>query len=227
MIEIDSITKLNTSIAFSAGNAEFGLGVPGLLAGANPSGLDKIIEDPDAQQTPDGLVLSSMRNQLVVTISTNRLHFEDRSEYLPSRQDFAARVTGAADFIGRSSGQAYSAVGITFEIEAKPDTNVMPSQNMRDIFIKPDLLAGTKYNLIGASARLWYSADDRTYEFRLEPRGNQLSAGNYFAHWYVGVLLPGTAPSQAWMSRILDEEYEAFKTLLSEIPRRTRRLGTW
>ncbi|MCY4474424.1 MAG: hypothetical protein OXC83_03190 [Chloroflexi bacterium] len=227
MIAIDSIIKLNTSVVFVTRNAEVGLGVPGLLLGANPLGLNQIIEDPDAQQSADGLVLSSMRNQFVATISANRLQFDDRSEERPARQDFPDRVTRAAEFIGRSSNQAYSAVVIIFEIEASPAINVLPSETMLNLFVKPDVLAGTRYNAMGAAARLWYSADDRTYEFRLEPRGNQYNGRDYFAHLNIGVMLPGTVPSPAWLSRVLYEEYEEFKSFLSEIPKISERSKPW
>ena len=227
MIAIDSIIKLNTSVVFVTRNAEVGLGVPGLLLGANPSGLNEIIGDPDVQQSADGLVLSSMGSQFVATISANRLQLDDRSDERPARQDFPGRVTRAAEFIGRSSNQAYSAVGIIFEIEANPATNALPSQAMLDLFVKPGMLAGTKYNLIGATARLWYSADDRTYEFRLEPRGNQFGGRDYFAHLNIGVMLPGTVPSPAWLSRVLYEEYEEFKSFLSEIPKISERSKPW
>ena len=217
MIAIDSIIKIGTSVVFVTGETQLGLGVPGLLLGANPLGLNEIIEDPEVQQSAEGLVLSSMRNQLVATIDMNRLQFDDRSGEQPARQDFPDRVSRAAEFICRSSNQAYSAVGIIFEIEARPAVNVLPSNAMLNRFVKPDVLANTKYEAIGASARLWYSADDRTYEFRLEPRGNQYNGRDYFGHLNVGMRLSGTAPSSDMMSRILYEEYENFKRLLAEI----------
>lgn len=217
MIAIDSIIKLNTSVVFVASETEFGLGVPGLLLGANPLGLNEIIEAPDAQQSADGLVLSSMRNQLVVTIDVNRLRFDDRSGEQPARGDFPDRVSRAAEFISNSSNQTYSAVGFIFEIEANPAIDALPSQAMLKHFVKPEVLANTKYEAIGASARLWYSAQGRTYEFRLEPRGNQYNSQDYFAHLNVGITLLGPVPSPTWLSQGLYQEYEDFKRFLSAL----------
>lgn len=217
MIAIDSIIKLNTSVVFVSSSAELGLGSPGLLLGANPSGLNEIIEDPVPQQSADGIVLSSMRNQIVVTIGSNRLQFDDRSGEQPAREDFPARVARAAEFIGGSSNQTYSAVGFIFEIEAKPAIDALPSQAMLRYFVKPEVLANTEYEAIGASARLWYSAQGRTYEFRLEPRGNQYNSQDYFAHLNVGITLLGPVPSPTWLSQGLYQEYEDFKRLLSSL----------
>ena len=216
MLEVDSITKLTTSVIFVAGTGG-ALEGPGLLLGTEIVGLSRIIEGPEPRQSLDGLVLSSMRNQLTVTISPSRLVFVDASGDAPARTDFSARVAQAAEHIGRQSDQTYSAVGLNFEIELEPDDQELPSRAMLFRFIKEDALAGTGYQAVGASARLWYAAHDRLHELRIEPRGNQYDGRGYFAYLNVHMVLQGEAPSAGWLSQALNEEYREFLRVLTDV----------
>ena len=217
MIAIDSIAKINTSVVYVVSQLELGPGVFGLLAGADLLGLSQIIDAPEPRQTSDGLVLSSMRNQLIVTIGADKLQFDDRSSEEPVRHDFASRAVSAAEYIGSLSTMTYTAVGLNFDIESRSASDELPSQAVLDRLIKDDVLTGTKYSVIGASGRLWYAASNRTYDLRIEPRGNQLDGNNYFAHLNAHMVLERGMPSAQWLSRALVEEYDGFKKVLMEI----------
>ncbi len=219
MISIDSVKKLNTSIIYLARARDepsdpFG---QGLLLGADPIGLNPIIDAPEPRQSADGLVLSSMRSQLIVTIGPNRIQFGDASGEEPAREDFPDRVTQAAEYIRSLSGQVYTAVGLNFDVEWEPDHEDLPSKAMLDRFVKEGTLKDTGYDAIGASARLWYVARDRIYDLRIEPMGNQYDGRNYFAHLNVHIGLEGETPSAEWLSRALKEEYGDFMRVLTEV----------
>ena len=216
MLEADSITKLTTSVVFVAG-AGGALEGPGLLLGTEMVGLSQIIEAPEPRQSLDGIVLSSMRNQLTVTISPNRLVFVDASGGAPARTDFPARVAEAAEYIGRQSDQSYSAVGLNFEIELEAEDEELPSRVMLFRLVKEDALAGTGYEAIGASARLWYVARDRIHDLRIEPRGNQFDGREYFAQLSVNMALEVEGDSGEWLSQALNEEYSDFRRVLTEV----------
>ena len=130
MISADSITNLNTSIVFQASGGGFDQGEPGLLLGAGLEGLHQFIDAPAVQQSPDGPVLLSMRNQLTLTITPSILAFGDASGDVPARADFPGRVSRVADYIGNQSHVAYSMVGVVFDIESKPadEAAALPSQ---------------------------------------------------------------------------------------------------
>ena len=120
MISADSITNLNTSIVFQASGGGFDQGEPGLLLGAGLEGLGQLIDAPTVQQSPDGPVLLSMRNQFTLTITPSILAFGDASGDVPARADFPGRVARVAGYIGNQSHVAYSRAGFVFDIESKP-----------------------------------------------------------------------------------------------------------
>ena len=217
MIAIDSITKINTAVVYAVSQSELGPGVLGLLAGADPIGLSQIIDVPEPRQSSDGIVLSSMRNQLIVTIAASKLQFDDRSSEEPVRHDFASRVVSAAEYIGSLSTMTYTAVGLNFDIESKSASEELPSQAVLARLFKDDVFTGTEFNAMGAAARLWYTASNRMYDLRIEPRGNQFDGNNYFAHLNAHIVLEGEMLSAQRLSRALDEEYDGFKRVLMEV----------
>ena len=158
-----------------------------------------------------------MRSQLIVTIGPSILEFGDASGEEPAREDFPNRVAQAAEYIGSLSNQVYTAIGLNFGIESEPDTEDLPSKVMLDWLVKEDALKDTGYDVIGASARLWYVARDRMHDLRIEPRGNQYDGRNYFAHLNVHIELEGEMPSAEWLSQALKEEYADFMRVLSEV----------
>ena len=222
MLEAGSITKLTTSVVFVTG-VEDALEGPGLLLGTEMVGLSQIIEAPEPRQSLDGIVLSSMRNQLTVTISPNRLVFGDASADEPARADFPARVAEAAEYIRRRSDQSYSIVGLNFAIGFEPADEELPSKTMLSWLVKAGALAGTGYNAIGASARLWYVARGRIHDLRIEPRGDQFDGREYFAHLSVNMALEVEGDSGEWLSHALNEEYNDFRRVLTEVLRRRER----
>ena len=220
MVAADLITKLNTSVVY----VTTGLDDPGLLIGANPSVLNDIIDTPEPLPSPTGITLSSMRSQLTVDISPNRLAFADRSGENPTRVDFPARVASVAEYVGRQSDQIYSAVGLNFEIEWKPDDERLPAKVMLGRIVNDDALLSTGYDIVGASVSLWYIARGMRHHLRVEPKGNQYDALNFYANLNIHVNLENQIPSAEWLSRALDEEYKDFTKVLTEVltPRKER-----
>ena len=217
MIATDSIKKLNTTVIYVARNQELGLEGSGLLLGADLIGLGQIIDAPEAQQSPEGLAILSMRNQLTVTISPNRLVFGDASGEEPAREDFPRHVAEASDYIGSLSNQVYVAVGLNFDIESNPLDDELPSHAILNRLMKGEVLNNAGYDAVGASARLWYVARDRRHDLRIEPRGYQLDGSDYFAHLNVHIALGNEMPSEEWLSQALNEEYSDFKRVLQKV----------
>ena len=216
MILTDSITKLNTTVIYLSRNQAPGLEGSGLLLGADLIGLGQIIDAPEAQPSPEGLAILSMRNQLTVTISPNRLVFGDASGEKPTREDFPLRVARASDYIGSLSNQMYATVGLNFDIEFKAVEEELPSHAMLHRLIKGDVLVDTGYDVVGASTRLWYVANDRRHDLRIEPRGNQYDGTDYYAHLNAHIELGNEMPSEEWLSQALIEEYSDFMRVLQK-----------
>lgn len=215
MIVLDSITKLTTAIVYAARDPILDAG--GLLLGANLAALSRIIESPEPLPTPTGGVLMSMRNQLTVSIESNRLQFVDGSGEMPARVDFPVRVHRAAEYIRRQSDQTYSAVGLNFDIEAAADADELSSKAILDRLARRDAFEGTRYDVTGAATRFWYGIPDRRYDLRVEPRGNQYESETYLAYLNVHIELGREIPSQEWLSQTLHEEYADFIQTLTRI----------
>lgn len=215
MIVPDSITKLATAIVFVARDPILDAG--GLLLGANLVALGRIIESPEPLPATTGSILMSMRNQLTVSIESNRLQFVDGSGDKPVRVDFPDRVHRAAEYIGRQSDQIYSAVGLNFDIEAAAVSGELPSKAILDCLARRDAFEGTRYDVAGAATRFWYGRRGRRYDLRVEPRENQHENETYFAHLNVHVELGREMPSQEWLSQTLYEEYVDFMQTLTRI----------
>lgn len=211
MIAIETITNLTTAVV-CVGNPSSPTAVD-----INLDALTQIIEMPDVQQNPDGFVLSSMRNQLVVNINPARLQFQDRSQEEPARPDFPARVLQTVDFFRNSIGFSLTAVGIVFEVRANSGDARLPSEELQTI-VTHDLFSGTRYKTIGASLRTWYAHDVRQYDLRVEPVGNQFEGQGYFGRLHVHIPLRGNDEAQVdWLSQALRKEYNDFKTVLTRI----------
>ena len=151
-----------------------------------------------------------MRNQLILSVGSNKLQFADHSGHVPARDDFPIRVAHAAEYIGTASNHVYTAIGLNFEVEAKSAGEELPSQALLQRFVKEEALKGTGYDAVGASARLWYAAHDRIHDLRIEPRGNLYDARTYYAGLSTQIVLEGVLPSPEWLSHLLKEVYDDF-----------------
>lgn len=214
MIATDTIRKLNTSVVYVANQMDLSPGTPGLLLGADLNGLGQMIDAMESAPSQEGLVISSMRNQFTVTITPVTLQFDDRSGEEPARGDFCDRLVSVADFIGSLSNLTYAAVGLNYDIEWPPTDNALPSSVILRRLIRADVDTGEDSDIIGASARLWYSVGDIRYDLRIEPRGNQHDSHGYFGHLNAHRPLNGEVPSLEWLSTTLHKEYSGFKRSL-------------
>ena len=226
MIALDSIVKLDTSVIYIAGGVNPSQGMQGLSLGVD-SGLVEILGAPEVRNSPDGLILSSMLSQCIVTTNPNRLVFRDASGDKPSRPDFPGRVAQATGYISVTSKTPYTGFGINFGIEADSVDGELPSKAIFRRIMKEDTLRGTKYDVMGSAIGLWYSAHGRVYDLRIEPRieygGNQYEGRKYFARLNVQMALESEIPSAEWIAQTLNDEYDDFIRVLTEILQPTER----
>ena len=214
----DSIKNLNTSIVFQASGGESPFGEPGLLLGAGPEGLGQFIDDPEVQPSSDGPpVFVSMRNQLTLLIAPSILVFRDASGEAPSREDFPGRVARVAEHIANVSRLSYDKIGMRFEIESKPADEELPSQAMLRRLVRREALKGMGYDVIGASARVWYMARGCLHSLHIYPGENEHDSKDYTAHLAVQFELKTASPFAAWLSQALDEEYLDFLKVLGQV----------
>lgn len=188
-----------------------------MLGGMDLTGLSQFIDAPEVRQLSDGFALSSMQNQITVTIRPNRLDFDDGSAEVPVRPDSPDRAARIAEYIGKQSNLNYAAVGLNFHIEAEPENEELPSKVLLSRLVKEDALRDTGYDVMGASAKFWYAAHNKRYDLRLDPQESRYEGRNYLAHLNVHIGLGDEVPSTAWLSQTLDQEYRDFVKVLTEI----------
>ena len=221
MIALDTIANLATTVVFVSRPL---VPPPGAI-NIDQQALNQWIELPDIQQKPQGVELSSMRNQLVATINPARLEFVDRSQEEPTRPDFPNRVTGIADYIRNSINLTFAAVGITFEVAAGSNSVNLPSQELQT-FLKDDLFEGTRYDTIGASLRVWYASGGRQYDLRVEPMENRYEAQSYYGRLHVHIpLATQTDVTEEWLTQAIRREYNDLKRVLERINQSTKATG--
>ena len=220
LIKPNLVKKLKTVVVYVARSPtgrfvghEMGL----LLGGMDLTGLSQFIDAPEVRQLSDGFALSSMQNQITVTIRPNRLDFDDGSAEVPVRPDFPDRAARIAEYIGKQSNLSYAAVGLDFHIEAEPENEELASKVLLSRLVKEDALRDTGYDVMGASAKFWYAAHNKRYGLRLEPQESRYEGRNYLAHLNVHIALGDEVPSTAWLSQTLDQEYRDFVKVLTEI----------
>ena len=221
MTVTSSIQKLTTSVGYLASDVESVLGMPGpgLLLGADPMGLGQFIDALEPIQSSDGLVLSSMQNQLTVTISPNTIMFSDGSSEEPTRKDFPWRVAQSAEHVRSQGNLVYTHIGLRFETKMSPDSEEgLPSRALMDRLLRDDVLKGTGYDTIGASATLWYTATNRIYELLIGPVGNRYDGSEYFAQLNVRIAMADNVSATTdWLTQTLAEEYNELERVLSAI----------
>lgn len=223
LIKPNSVKKLKTVVVYVARSptgrfVEHEMGL--LLGGMDLTGLSQFIDAPEVRQLSDGFALSSMQNQITVTIRPNRLDFDDGSAEVPVRPDFPDRAARIAEYIGKQSNLSYAAVGLNFHIEAEPENEELASKVLLSRLVKEDALRDTGYDVMGASARFWYAAHaahNKRYDLRLDPQESRYEGRNYLANLNVHIGLGDEVPSTAWLSQTLDQEYRDFVKVLTEI----------
>lgn len=219
LITPNSVKKLKTVVVYVARvpTGRFVGHELGLLLGVDLTSLRQFIDAPEFRESPEGPILSSMRNQFTITIRPNRLDFDDGSDEVPVRTDFPNRAAQIAEYIGKQSNQSYAAVGLNFEIEVEAEDEELPSKVLLSRLVKEDALGDTGYDIIGASAKFWYVVRDRRCELRIEPRENRYEGRNYFAHLNVHINMEDEVPSTEWLSQVLEQEYRDFIRVLTEL----------
>jgi len=203
----DSVAKIGTSIIYVTR-------APSLMLTLGAGGMSQIVEGPEVRTEGDAIVVSSMPNQFQAVITPNSVRFLDKSDKLPARTDFAARLVKLAEFIASENKLSYSAVGINFDIWYRREADERPSALILSRFVSQQAFAATGYDLIGAAVRLWYMARGMRHYIYFEPRGNQHDAPSYDSHLNVHLDLRDSLPTAKSMADAIHNEYEDFLRMI-------------
>lgn len=177
--------------------------------------LEQVVKAPEVKVQGDELVVSSMPNQFEMVMNPRRTRFVDRSDQMPTRGDFTESVARIADILVRTNNIVYKGLGLNFEVNIAPLGDRLAREVISERFINSTNFSSTGYDLVGASVRIWYIARERRHFLYIEPLGNNYSETHYYSHLNIHYDFPDTLPDSEWLSHIISEEYEDFKTVLS------------
>ena len=149
-----------------------------------------VIRDPaasvigqDAGGQPSVIEITSMRDQVVITISGGKVQFQDKSDKTPGSSRLPTIVYGFLDLLKKQGLSSYRAYGINFDVafDAKGDQSA--SEVIAERYVNKDALSQKgQIGVRGAGLRLWFTHVDATCDLKVEPRLGKIDAPRFFAH---------------------------------------------
>lgn len=163
----------------------------------DPNEISKYLRDPVPQQTPLGLQITSVRDQIVVTLS-QRIMFEDQSDIEPSSSGrFPDAVSGFLGMLTRQGITRFRAYGWNFECSFDAPGELPAAALIADTFLQAQPFkerAGISPK--GAGLHVQFEQGQARCQLQLAPKNMDLntqslySAINYHYDLSEGALLP-------------------------------------
>jgi len=203
---LERIEKLHTSIVILPSGdfqPKIGLGT-----------LGQLIKDPEIVPLPAPMNITritSLRDQVEITIGQGRIQIQDHSGVQPGTPRFAEIVTGLATHMAEVADVTYRAYGWNFDVAFSFDSGQLPAKVIADRFMNVQTiksLAGL--DIIGAGIRFFYHKGRALCYLYLEPRGDVLDASTFYAHINVHTEIAGVLPAGAELQASFDQEYAEF-----------------
>lgn len=150
----------------------------------------QVIRDPTAaaiQQDPGGQLagvqLTSLRDQVVVTIAGGKLQFEDKSDEMPVTGKLPNIVDGFLTLLRNQGVEKLRAYGFNFDVAFDAPGDQAASEVLAERYIdKEALLRKGQLDVRGAGMRLYFPHGDAQCDMKIEPRGGQVDSPRFFAH---------------------------------------------
>lgn len=212
LIILKNVEKLHTGIVLLLdGQAETKLAL---------ADLTTIIREPQVETVSPPLSLlhiTSMRDQVEITVSEGRLQLRDHSETKPGSDKFPKIVSGFAALLLQTGGARYRAFGWNFDVEFSVDEDELPARIICRKFINSEAIRSrTNLDIYGGGIRLFYQKGAQ-YTLHLEPRENKVDATRFFAHLNVHFQVSGALPNLDDLETSFKAEYETFVEMLSDM----------
>ena len=182
VMTLPELEKVNTAIVvLSAVETKINL---------NAQEVAAVIHDPaasvigqDAAGQPSHIEITSMRDQVIITISGGKVQFQDKSEKTPGSSRLPTIVYGFLDLLQKQGLTRYRAYGINFDVafDAKGDQSA--SEVIAEKYVNKDALSQKgQINVRGAGLQLWFNHVDAVCDLKVEPRLGKMDAPRFYAH---------------------------------------------
>lgn len=181
-MSLPELEKIATSIVVLAGvEREINL---------NLAEIGKIIREPAGAAAPplEGqpvplLQITSVRDQVVITVQGGRFTFDDKSDSKPGEARLPDIVHRFVGLLQAQNVDRFRAWGLNFDVAFDSRGDEVPSKVIADRFVDQGKLQQRgQMTVRGAGLRLYFDHADALCEMNLEPRFGKWDAPKFFAH---------------------------------------------
>lgn len=148
---LQDLEKLNTSIvALPSGDFELKLDIRNLA---------EIVKEPQIETLPPPANLAritSLRDQVEITIGQGRIQIRDHSDDKPGTDKFTRIVSGFTNLLGGTSGIGYRAFGWNYDVSFSLGLDQLPAEAIATRFIDREAIKRTAgLEVVGGGVRFF------------------------------------------------------------------------
>ena len=163
-----------------------------------------------------GLIITSVRNQIVISLDPSKIQFQDLSSSVPASDDFVERTSRIVNYLLDRLSADLKAIGLNFTVAVDSSVPDLQAKALLPL-VNDKILRDSDAEGLGASTRLWFKSKGVRYELRIEPLGNDLNAAKFFAYVNSHFDAEPLALSEDWLARSLREQFDEFLGFLNRI----------
>lgn len=210
---LQEIEKLHTSIVvLPVADFEFNIGA---------DELSRIVREPRINMLAPPIsaaTISSLRDQVEITIGRGRIQIRDDSDYLPGADRFTRIVANFTNLISQTTGVRYRAFGWNYDISFTLGLHKQPAKTIATRFIDRDAIrSASGLEVIGGAIRFFYEKENALCYLYIEPRGNKLDAPQFYSHVNVHSEIKDSLPGQNELESAFQCEYQEYIRVLEKI----------
>lgn len=134
-----------------------------------PSDVGKIVREPlNITQTLDGIIVSSPRDQIEITLTSGHLKVADNSGQTPGKKRVAEVVHAMLQLLQMT----YRAFGLNYRLMFNPVAGKSAADVIASAMLdKARIQKNSKLRIRGAAATLFYNSGAKVCTLTIEPRG--------------------------------------------------------
>lgn len=181
-MSLPELEKIDTSIVVLAG-VEKDMGLNGEEVAAIIRDPQVTAVGPGAGQPLTQVQITSLRDQVIVTIQGAKFQFEDKSDEMPGTNRLPDIVHKFLALFQRQGVDRFRAYGINFTIAFDARGEQAASEVIADRYVNRDALSQRgQISVRGAALHLYFNHVDALCTMKLEPRLGKVDAPRFFAN---------------------------------------------
>ncbi len=190
--------------------------------GLSSQEIEPILRDASIQvvgQPAQQMLLTSLREQVLVSVGGGSFIFEDQSAEIPPKARLAEIVDGFIRLFVSKGMSQFRAYGFNFDLEFDSRGDLPASQQITERFVRSDQLTRRgNVSLLGSGLRLYFNVGEAKCDLRIEPKGNDVNSPRYFSHINYHYELPsGDFPTQDVLRSDFQGKWGVFVDLLDRL----------